>query len=106
MPGIIELLIQYFKKGLVVADRKRKCLLNKMKVEIFQLMMNIPMAAPTIAELIELTLPRYSGAKNRESAPKVFIKVPFTVLNIINQNSSNTWYFLKCRNTNCMGKEK
>ena len=39
----MALLIQYFKKGLVVAARKRKCLLNKIKVVIFQLMMNMPM---------------------------------------------------------------
>ena len=102
---MIELLMQYFKKGLVVAERKRKYLLNKIKLEIFQLIINMPTAAPTIAELIEFTLPRYSGARNNESAPKVFINVPFMVLNMMNQNSSNTWYFLKCRNTNCTGKE-
>jgi hypothetical protein len=98
--------MQYFKKGLVVAARKRKCLLNKINVEMFQLMINIPMEAPTMAALRELTLPKYSGARNNESAPNVFMKVPFTVENIINQKSSSTWYFLKCRNSNCMGKEK
>jgi hypothetical protein len=77
-----------------------------MKVEIFQLIMNIPIDTPTKAELNKLTFPKYSGARNKESAPNVFMKVPFTVLNSINQNSSRTWYFLKCRNTNCMGKEK
>jgi hypothetical protein len=70
-----------------------------MNDEIFQLMMNILMDAPTMAELKELTLPRYSGARYSESAPKVFIKEPFTVLNSTNQNSSNTWYFLKWRNS-------
>ena len=59
----MELLIQYFKNGLVVAARNRKCLLNRMKVEIFQLIMNMPIEAPTIAELNEFTLPRYSGAR-------------------------------------------
>ena len=98
--------MQYFKKGLVVADKKRKCLLNRMKVEIFQLTMNMPIDTPTKAALSELTFPKYSGARNKESAPNVFMKVPFTVLNMINQNSNNIWYFLKCRNTNCMGKEK
>jgi hypothetical protein len=97
--------MQYFKKGLVVAAKKRKCLQNKMKVEIFQLIMNIPIAIPTIAALNKLTFPRYSGARNNESAPNVFMKVPFTVLNMMNQNNNSTWYFLKCRNTNCMGKE-
>ena len=28
---MIQLLMQYFRKGLVVADKKRKCLLNKIK---------------------------------------------------------------------------
>jgi hypothetical protein len=102
---MIELLMQYFKNGFVVAARKRKCLLNRINVAIFQLMINIPILAPTIAELKELTFPRYSGARNKESAPKVFIKLPLMVLNITNQKSSRTWYFLRCRNTNCMGKE-
>ena len=101
-----ELLMQYFKKGFVVAAKKRKCLLNKMNVEIFQLMMNIPTAIPKNAELSELTFPKYSGASNKESAPNVFMNVPFAVLKRINQKTSSTWYFLKCRNTNCMGKEK
>ena len=68
-------------------------------------MINIPTDMPTMAELKEFTLPRYSGARNRESAPKVFINVPFTVLNKINQNTNSTWYFLKCRKNNWMGKE-
>ena len=87
---MIALLMQYFKKGLVVAARKRNCRLNKIKVAIFQLMINMPMEAPTIAELMELTVPRYSGARNKESAPKVFIKVPFTVLKRINQKINST----------------
>ena len=80
---------------MVAAARKRKCLVNKIKLEIFQLIINIPIAAPTIAELIGFTLPKYSGARNNESAPNVFMKLPFTVLNMMNQKSSNTWYFLK-----------
>ena len=100
-----KLFVQNFKKGFVVAARKRKWRLNKINVAIFQLMINIPIDAPTIAALIELTFPKYSGAKKSESAPKVFIKEPFTVLNRINQNTSNTWYFLKCRNSSCIGKE-
>ena len=102
---MIALLIQYLRNGLVVADKNLKCLLNKIKVAIFQLMMNMPMDIPTIADDNAFTLPRYSGPRNNESAPNVFMSVPFTVLNKINQNNSNTWYFLKCRNTNCMGKE-
>ena len=97
--------MQYFKKGLVVAARKRKCLLNKINVVMFQLIINIPIDMPTIAELNEFTLPRYSGARKSESAPKVFIKLPFTVANKINQKSNRIWYFLKCRKTNCTGKE-
>jgi hypothetical protein len=42
-----------------------------------------------MAELMEFTLPRYSGARNNESAPKVFMNVPFTVLKRINQNMSS-----------------
>ena len=60
-----ELLIQYFKKGLVVAARNLKCLLNKINVLIFQLMINMPMAIPTRAALIEFTLSKYSGAKKQ-----------------------------------------
>src|SRR5688572_31259483 len=101
----MELLMQYFRNGFVVAAMKRKWRLNKMNVEIFQLMINIPMAMPTIAELIEFTFPRYSGARKSESAPKVFMKLPLTVLKRMNQNTNNTWYFLKCRKSNCTGKE-
>jgi hypothetical protein len=61
--GITELLMQYFKNGLVVAAKNLKCRLNKTNVLIFQLMINIAMEAPTNAALIELTLPRYSGAR-------------------------------------------
>src|SRR5687768_3993018 len=100
-----ELLIQYFRKGLVVAAKNRKYRLNKMNDEIFQLIMNMPIAPPTIAMLMKLTSPRYSGARNNESAPKVLMKEPFTVLNRMNQNNSNTWYFRKCRKTSCTGKE-
>ena len=78
---------------------------ERIKEEIFQLIINIPIEAPTIAELMELTLPRYSGARNNESAPKVFMKVPLTTAKSTNQNNSNTWYLLTCRNTNCIGKE-
>ena len=59
----MALLIQYFKKGFVVADKNRKCLLNRMKVLIFQLMINMAIEAPTNAALIELTFPKYSGAR-------------------------------------------
>src|SRR5262245_25536222 len=98
--------MQYFRKGLVVAARNRKCLLNKIKVEIFQLMMNMAMEAPTIAELIEFTFPRYSGARYNESAPNVFMNDPLTVAKSTNQNKSRAWYFLKCRNSNCIGNER
>src|SRR5260221_795759 len=102
---MIQLLMQYFRKGLVVAARNRKCRLKRMNEVIFQLIINIPTDIPTTADANELTLPRYSGPRYKESAPKVFMKVPFTVLNKINQNRSNIWYFLKCRNSSCMGKE-
>jgi hypothetical protein len=90
--------MQYFKKGFVVAARKRKCLLKRTNVVTFQLMMNIPTARPTRAVENGLTLPRYSGARYNESAPKFFMNVPFTVLNNTNQNRRSAWYFLKCRN--------
>src|SRR5205085_1375073 len=97
--------MQYLRNGLVVAARKRNCRLKRMKVAIFQLMMNIPMDAPTSPELIKFTSPRYSGARKSESAPKVFIKEPFTVLNSTNQKRRMTWYFRMCRKTSCTGKE-
>src|ERR1700741_3913389 len=102
---MIALFVQYFKKGLVVAARNLKCLLYKINVLIFQLMINMPIEAPTSAALIEFTLPRYSGARKRESAPNVSIKLPLTVANRITQKSNSTWYFLKCRKSNCMGNE-
>jgi hypothetical protein len=46
-----------------------------------------------MAELNEFTFPKYSGARNNESAPKAFINEPFTVAKRTNQNTSNTWYF-------------
>jgi len=76
-----------------------------MNEAIFQLIMNIPIDAPTIAKLNELTLPRYSGARYKDAAPNVFMKLPFTVLKRTNQKKSSTWYFLKWRNTSCTGKE-
>ena len=105
MSGMTALLIQYFKKGLVVAARNLKCLLKSIKLLIFQLMINIPKEIPTIERLKAFTLFMYSGARNRESAPNNCMNVPLTVLKRINQNNSNTWYFLKCRNNNCMGNE-
>jgi hypothetical protein len=57
---------------------------------IFQLMINMASDNPTMAKLMVLTSPRYSGARNSESAPKVFMKLPFTMLKRINQNTSNT----------------
>lgn len=91
------LLMQYFKNGYCVAAKKVKCLLNKIKVVMFQHIMNTPIAIPIIAKLIEVTFPKYSGAKNKASAPKLFIKPLFTTLNIKNQKINSTWYFLKCR---------
>jgi hypothetical protein len=68
-----------------------------MKVVMFQHIIKTPMAIPIIAQLMELTLPRYSGARNKASAPKLFIKELATTLNRITQKISSTWYFLKCR---------
>src|SRR5690606_27744738 len=99
------LLIQYFKNGLEVVARNRKCLLKRMNVVMFQLIIKIPIATPTKQAASAFTLPRYSGARYNESAPKVFIKLPFTVLNSKNQNTISTWNFLRCNSTSCMGKE-
>jgi hypothetical protein len=53
-------------------------------------MINMPMAIPTIAKLMAVTFPRYSGARNKEFAPKLFINTPSTVLKSANQNTSKT----------------
>lgn len=77
-----------------------------MKVLIFQLMINMPIDNPTNAAPTEFTSPRYSGARYKESAPKSFMKFPFTVEKRISQNTKSTWYLRKCRNSNWMGNEK
>jgi hypothetical protein len=94
------LLIQYFKKGYCVAAKKVKCRLNKINVVTFQHIINTPMAMPIKAALIEFTLPKYSGARNKALAPNVFMKLPSTAAKSMYQKISITWYFLKCRNTN------
>jgi hypothetical protein len=60
---------------------------------------------PTMPAPTGFTVPKYSGARKSESAPYVCINFPSTVLNRRSQKISNTWYFLKCRNINCTGKE-
>jgi hypothetical protein len=92
-------LIQNFRKGLVVVARNLKCLLKRIKVVMFQLMMKTPIAKPTITVLKKLTSPRYSGARYSESTPYACMKEPFTALNNINQNNISTWNFLKWSNT-------
>ena len=79
---------------------------NKINVVTFQHMIKTPIAIPIMAALIEFTFPKYSGAKNKALAPKVFIKPPSAILKRMNQKTSSTWYFRKCRNTSCMGSEK
>src|SRR5580704_3283333 len=103
MSGRIELLMQYFRNGLVVVAKNRKCRLNKMNVVMFQLMMKMPVAAPTTAVLMLLTLPKYSGARNNAYAPNDCIKPPLIVLNKMYQKNNNTWNFLMCSITSCMG---
>ena len=51
--------IQYFRNGLVVADKNLKCRLKRINVVMFQLIINMPIATPTIAAPKEFTLPRY-----------------------------------------------
>ena len=92
--------MQYFRNGNCVAAKKLKCLLKRINVVMFQLIINTPTAIPISAVLSEFTLPKYSGARNNASAPKDFMKLPFTTLNIRAQKMRNTWYFLKCRKSN------
>ena len=89
--------MQYFRKGYCVAAKKLKCLLNRINVVMFQHMMKTAMAIPIIAKLMEVTLPKYSGARNKASAPKLFIKLLFATANMRNQKINNTWYLRKCR---------
>src|ERR1700689_1617092 len=92
--GMMALLMQYFKKGFVVVAKKRKCLLNKIKVVIFQPIIKTPVAAPTTPALMLFTLPKYSGARNNAYAPKDCINPPLMVLNNTYQKINNTWNFL------------
>jgi hypothetical protein len=57
------------------------------------------MATPMMAVLTTFTLPRYSGARNNESAPKLLMKLPLMALPRINQNIRRTWNFRRCSNT-------
>src|SRR5690349_3055919 len=99
------LFTQYFTKGYWVAARKVKCRLNKIKVVMFQHMMNTPTNRPSMAVLNALTSPRYSGARNKALAPKDFIKEPLTTANKTTQNTNRIWYFLKWRKSSCTGNE-
>src|SRR6476469_7440424 len=67
--GSTALLIQNFKKGCAVVARNFMCFVCKIKVVMFQLIINTPTAKPTIAMLSAFTLARYSGARKRELAP-------------------------------------
>ena len=89
------LFIQYFKNGWVVVARNLICLACKIKVVMFQLIINMATAAPTKERLKAFTFPRYSGYRYSMCAPKRCIKSPLTVLNNINQNTNSTWYRLK-----------
>jgi hypothetical protein len=103
--GITALFMQYFRKGLAVVARNLQYPACRIKVVMFQLIINIAMEKPTIAALRAFTLPIYSGPRNNELAPKLFMKVPLTVLKRINQKMRNTWYFRKCNKNNCIGNE-
>ena len=93
--GSTALLIQYFKKGFDVVAKNLLRLLCKINVVTFQLIIKTPIAMPVIAAPNAFTLPKYSGTKNKASAPKFFMKPLLTVLASKYQNTSNTWYFLK-----------
>jgi hypothetical protein len=49
----------------VVVARNLKCRLNKIKVVIFQLIINTPIEIPTSAVLTAFTLSKYSGERYR-----------------------------------------
>ena len=98
--------MQYFKNGLEVVAKNLKCLLNKINVVMFQLIKKMPVAPPVMAALNQLTFPKYSGARNNESTPNAFIKLPDIAPITMNQNKSSTWYLRKCSNTSCMGSER
>jgi len=72
---------------------------------MFQLITNIPVVIPTIAAAAPFTFPKYSGARNSASAPKVFMKFPVIVAKSITQKISSTWNFLKCKISSCTGNE-
>jgi len=67
--GRMALLIQYLRKGFVVVARNLKCRQKMIKVVMFQLMIKMPVATPTMAVLIGLTSPRYSGERKSAAAP-------------------------------------
>lgn len=94
------LLMQYFKKGLLVVAKNLKRLLCNINVVMFQLIKKTPQAMPVMKALSMFTEPKYSGAKNKASAPKFCMKLLLMVLPSINQNNNSTWYFLKCRRNN------
>jgi hypothetical protein len=91
----MELLRQYFKKGFVLVARNLKRWLCNMNVVIFQLIIYIPVAMPVIAAPAAFTSPRYSGARNNELAPNIFMKFPVIVKKRMHQKISNTCAFLK-----------
>ena len=82
--------MQYFKNGKRVAAKKVKCLLNKINVVMFQHMIKTPMVMPMIEAPIAFTLPKYSGERKSASAPKLFIKLPLTMLKSSTQKISST----------------
>ena len=103
--GNTALFKQYFKNGFDVVARNLHRLLCKINVVTFQLIIKTPNAPPTITAPNTFTLPKYSGAKNKASAPKVFKKPLLIVLTSKYQNTSNSWNFLKCKIKSCIGKE-
>ena len=93
--GNNPLLRQYLKKGVAVVARNLKRFVCKINVVTFQLIIKTPKAMPVNKAPNMFTSPRYSGEKNKASAPKFFKKPLLIVLASINQNNNNIWYFLK-----------
>ena len=80
-------------------------LLWMMNVVMCHIMMNTHMAQPRSIMLTKLILPRYSGARKSDEAPKWEAKLPVTVRNRMSQKMSNTWYLRKCSSTSWTGRK-
>jgi hypothetical protein len=103
--GRIALFKQYLKNGVAVVAKNLNRFVCKIKVVTFQLIIKTPNATPVNKAPHIFTLPRYSGEKNKASAPKFFKKPLLIVLASMYQKKRSIWNFRKWRINSCMGKE-